>query len=146
MARIDRKKDTYFATLTVEKQKDGAKRKFNFIAHEVRLGTYDWYGDEQTSLCATEASPDEKAEGDEMTRIADRVSIAKAMTADDMTLGEVAALVRAAMCVQDKQARNRIVAAIPEEWTPIRNSAGLFDLKRVKISEKVSRIERRPAA
>src|ERR1700733_14685242 len=63
MARVDRKKDTFFATLTVEKQKDGAKRKFCFLAHEVRLGTYDRYGDEQTSLCATEVTPDETAEG-----------------------------------------------------------------------------------
>jgi hypothetical protein len=144
MARIDRKGD-HRAMLAVEKQKDGARQSFDLLLHQVKLGVLDRNGEEITSLCATEATQDDKVEHDAITAMSDRMAIASAMTQDDMKQSDVIALLMDVCRIRERQARTRVIQAIPDEWTKTRCGTGFVELRRVEVTRSNVRIERRVA-
>jgi RecA-family ATPase len=142
MIRIDRKSD-HHATMTVEKQKDAKRQTFEFVINRVKLGTLDRNGEEITSLCAIEASQDETAEDDAIMALADRISIATAMTCDEMKQSDVTTLLVKVLGLSERQARRRIIAAVPEKWTRTRSENDFVELRRIETTPRNIRIERR---
>lgn len=145
MIRIDRKSH-HHATMTVEKQKDARRQVFEFVINEVKLGVLDRNGDEITSLCAVEALDDDKAEDDAMTALADRISIATAMTRDEIKQSEVVKLLMQVLGLSERPARRRVIKAIPAEWTKTRCGNDFVELRRVEIDSRHAQIERRQIA